>query len=51
MHYFADLKYLFSDNGAGFDHVASGIRHIDLGEKLKVDCPKLSAVPHISHAL
>ena len=26
-----------------FDHVASGIRHIDLGEKLKVDCPKLSA--------
>ena len=26
-----------------FDHVASGIRHIDLGEKLKADCPKLSA--------
>ena len=26
-----------------FDHVASGIRHIDLSEQLKVDCPKLSA--------
>ena len=25
------------------DHVASGIRHIDLSEKLKVDCPKLAA--------
>lgn len=26
-----------------FDHVASGIRHIDLSEQLKTDCPKLSA--------
>lgn len=26
-----------------FDHVASGIRHIDLSEQLKADCPKLSA--------
>ena len=26
-----------------FDHVASGIRHIDLSERLKADCPKLSA--------
>lgn len=26
-----------------FDHVASGIRHIDLAEQLKSDCPKLSA--------
>lgn len=26
-----------------FDHVASGIRHIDLSEQLKEDCPKLSA--------
>ncbi len=25
------------------DHVASGIRHIDLSEQLKTDCPKLSA--------
>ena len=26
-----------------FDHVASGIRHIDLSEVVKADCPKLSA--------
>lgn len=26
-----------------FDHVASGIRHIDLAKQLQVDCPKLSA--------
>lgn len=26
-----------------FDHVASGIRHIDLAQELKTDCPKLSA--------
>lgn len=26
-----------------FDHVASGIRHIDLSEQLKAHCPKLSA--------
>ena len=26
-----------------FDHVASGIRHVDLSEQLKSDCPKLSA--------
>ena len=26
-----------------FDHVASGIRHVDLAEQLKSDCPKLSA--------
>ncbi len=26
-----------------FDHVASGIRHIDLSEQLKAECPKLSA--------
>lgn len=26
-----------------FDHVASGIRHIDLSEQLKADCPKLAA--------
>lgn len=26
-----------------FDHVASGIRHIDLSEQFKTDCPKLSA--------
>lgn len=26
-----------------FDHVASGIRHIDLAKQLRADCPKLSA--------
>ena len=26
-----------------FDHVASGIRHIDLSEQLKTDCPNLAA--------
>ena len=26
-----------------FDHVASGIRHIDLAQEVKTDCPKLSA--------
>lgn len=26
-----------------FDHVASGIRHIDLAKQLQADCPKLSA--------
>lgn len=26
-----------------FDHIASGIRHIDLSEKLKANCPNLSA--------
>ncbi len=47
----ATYRYTFNPNSTChaprystvFDHVASGVRHVDLAEQLKSDCPKLSA--------